>query len=210
MATEDFASSLSTWALATQKEITSPEQALLSLSQVMAIARLPWLWRLDAIDVLRDQIRHLLIHTGLLRRNDDKSWAKYCEQWDEMIKSGYAIREFENVFKELKIDEPKKMVKRNEIKRGELLWQTAESGFFVLREDSQRNMEKNAKVLKLRGRDPVKMIRSDFLIPLKDVMDHIEDDGMVGLPKEVPKIIKNFINTIASSLESLDGANIKD
>jgi len=204
MATEDFAAALSTWALATHREITSPEQALLCLSQIMAIARLPWIWRLDAIDELRDRIRHLLIHTGLLRQNDDKMWRKFCDQWDEMIKTGYALGKFENAFKDFKIDALKKMVKRNKIRKGELLWQTAEGGFYVLREDSQRKMEKNAEVLKLKGQDPAKMIRSDFLIPLKDLMDCIEDNGLTDLPKEVPQIIKKFINTIAPSLGSSD------
>jgi hypothetical protein len=209
LATVDFAAALATWALATQKKVFSPEQGLLSLTQVMAVARLPWIWRTDAVEELRDQIKRLLIHTGILRWKDDKGWTQYCNQWDELIKTGYAMKEFETAFKDLKIDELKKMVKRNEVKRGELLWQTAQGGFYILREDSQRDMNKNARVLKLQSREPDKEIKSDFLIPLKDLLNKIESREVARLPKEVPGIIKNFIKSITSALVGMETSHIE-
>jgi hypothetical protein len=209
LATVDFAAALATWALATQKKVISPEQGLLSLTQVMAVARLPWVWRTDAVEELRDQIRRLLIHTGLLRLNNDRGWTQYCSQWDELIKTGYAMNEFEAAFKDVKIDELKKMVRRNEVKRGELLWQTAQGGFYILREDSQRDMNKNARVLKLQSRESEKEIKSGFLIPLNDLLSNVENEGVPRLPKEAPGIIKNFIKSITSALVGMEISHIE-
>ena len=208
-ATIDFAGALAAWALATEKQVVSPERALLSLSQVMAVARLPWIWRADAVEALRDQIRRLLVHTGLLRLNDDKGWAYYCKRWDELIKTGYAMREFEEIFKDSKIYELKKMVKRNKLKRGELLWQTSQGGFYILKEDTQRDIEKNVEVLKLRSREPVKMIKSNFLIPLHDVLDHVECEEKFKLSEEVPATIKNYITTIIAGLAYTEASHIQ-
>lgn len=200
MATVDFAAALSAWALATQEESISPEQALLSLSQTIAVARLPWIWRLDAIDDLRQRIRQILVHTGFLGRSDEKRWERYCQQWDDMIRRGQALREFEKVFQNFTITDLKKRVKRNQIKRGEFLWQTAKGGFYVLRGDSKRNVAKNASVLKLKARQPVKMIRSDFLIPLLDLLDYLEENAITGVSKEVPAIIREYVQKSARVL----------
>jgi hypothetical protein len=161
------------------------------------------------VEELRDQIRRLLIHTGLLRLNNDRGWTQYCSQWDELIKTGYAMNEFEAAFKDVKIDELKKMVRRNEVKRGELLWQTAQGGFYILREDSQRDMNKNARVLKLQSKDPDKQLKSDFLIPLNDLLNNVENEGVPRLPKEAPGIIKNFIKSITSALVGMEISHIE-
>jgi hypothetical protein len=208
-ATVDLAAALATWALATQRRLLGPEQALLALAQVSAVARMPWLWRTDALEDLQKQIRQLLVHTGLVGVNDNEAWTQYCENWDKLIKRGYAIRAFQEAFEDLELGKLREIVSRNEVQQGELLWQ-GRVGICVLEEGCRRDLEKNVPVLCLQSREPRKIFKSNFIVPVKDLLDSIEGKEVSGLPEEAHTVLRDFMQTLTSTLEGVEAADIED
>ena len=120
------------------KDKPSPREAQLALIQISAVAHFPWLWHADAFSELDPRIiKRLLLHTKVLPLEKQEDFGRYLTKWREFIQVGNAIGDFQKTFEDIEPENVKDMLERNEIQKGELLWQGG-SGLCVAQKDCLR------------------------------------------------------------------------
>lgn len=203
-ASTDFAAAIAVWVLANLKDKPSPREAQLALIQISAVARFPWLWRADAFSELAPIIKRLLLHTKVLTLEKQEDFGRYLTKWREFIQVGNAIGDFQKTFEDLEPENVKDMLERNEIQKGELLWQGG-SGLCVAQKDCLRLPKKKIDVLSLQshGSDPKKTFYADYLIPVGALLETPQGRKTKPLPEAVPKILNRFVRKFMKPLSLL-------
>ena len=206
LASVDFAAAMAVWALATQSRTASAKTAQLTLIQVSAIARFPWLWRTDSAEELVPKIRQLLAHTKMLAGNDERAWQQYLSDWKRLVRRGHAIRLFQETFKELQPHELKGALGGVQIRKGELLWQ-GRAGLCVAQEDCLRVTDSKEKVdvlcLQSEAGDLTKTFLVGYLIPVGELLKTEVAQRVKPLPEAVPRILSDFVTAIVAPLAQL-------
>ncbi|NTU70049.1 hypothetical protein HGB13_04540, partial [bacterium] len=165
-----LSAALTVWALAIPDEIFSINQLKFSLSRILSVARLRWLWENDNRDEVDKELQELLVSS--LNKHSDHFWDDFQARWINMIRNGNAVRILEKKLSVKTPGELKDQISQKEVKRGDLLWQGI-NGFCVATEDFMRG-EKNTPILYLQRnkKDNIneEKIRSAYAIPIKSVI----------------------------------------
>jgi hypothetical protein len=194
MASPELSAAIAAWAMATPSGPIIPEHAAHALAQVLAVARLPWLWRGGKTERIGEELGRILLNT---EETLSKTKLKRIEtSWLRLIRKGEALRALEEILSDQLPAVIRDQILEDQISCGELLWQGT-SGYCVALENCDRSQRRNVRVLKLQGMKKESAFRSDFLIPLRSIIDNR------GLPKtdrlsmEAKQVILEMIEEIA-------------
>jgi hypothetical protein len=184
---EDFAirmespmlsAALAAWALAIPTHIQTPEHARFRLACVLAVARLPWLWRGGPEDAIASELQKVLSLTGLGEK--DKRWKAINDQWLKLMRQGEALRRLEIALAGRQPVNLRDEIKQDFINAGEILWQ-GKSGFLVATAVTTRSSDEPVRLLYLQSK-PVCPVEDKpdegewrkegkrFLIPIKALL----------------------------------------
>ncbi|MFZ5448934.1 MAG: hypothetical protein ACOZFS_09900 [Thermodesulfobacteriota bacterium] len=185
---EDFAArmespilsaAMAAWALGVPTNIHTPEYARFRLACVLAVARLPWLWRAGPEDAIAVELQKVLALTGVGER--DKRWKAVNDQWVKLIRQGEALRRLEIALAGRQPKDLRHEIKQDAIAGGELLWQ-GKVGFLVAKSPTRRSSDEGVRLLYLQT-NPASPAEDKpdeaewrgegkrFLIPLKALLD---------------------------------------
>lgn len=167
MASPELSAALAAWSMAARPEGDSPEYASHALAQVLAVARLPWLWRGGERGRISDELEHLLANT--VGELSDEDLKHNEESWVRLIRRGEALRALEEVLGGHSPAEIRSRIQENHVSRGELLWQ-GNSGYCVALRPCQRSSQDKVPVLCLQGMRNKTDFLSAFLIPLRSLL----------------------------------------
>lgn len=189
MASPELAAAMAAWTLAIPTEIQTPAYARFRIACVLAVARLPWLWRVDPEDQIAVELQKILSLTTLGVADD--RWQAVSEKWSKLMRQGEALRRLEIALGGRQPVELKKEIRQDHISAGEILWQGPRVGFLIALSTTKRTLKEPLRVIYLQSK-PSSPIEEkpdetywskdgkDFLIPLKALLD-----GGVIPPSEV-------------------------
>jgi hypothetical protein len=173
---------LAAWALAIPTHTQTPEYARFRLACVLAVARLPWLWRGGPEDVIASELQKVLSLTGVGEK--DKQWKWINDQWLKLMRQGETLRCLESALAGRQPKELQHEIKQDAIVAGELLWQGRIRGFVVSTSATRRSSDEGVWCLLLQSKklpsnldDRVDRllwsgdVSKRFLIPLKALLD---------------------------------------
>lgn len=210
MASPALAAAMAAWALAVPTNIQTPAYARFRLTCVLAIARLPWLWRGGPEDAIALELQKVLSLTIL--KND--RWHSINDWWLKLMRQGEALRRLEIALIGQKPVDLCHLIKQDDIDAGELIWQ-GRSGFLVATSPTKRSSDEAVRFIYLQSRPPCpvedkpdeaewKKESKRFLIPLKALLDEdvLPSSELFG-DKERRELVK-FIDELAQGfLEGL-------
>lgn len=199
MASPDLSASIAAWAMAVPSGQAIPEQAAHALSQVLAVARLPWLWKGGENERIGEELANILLNT---EEKLSKTKAKAVEKsWLHLIRTGEALRKFEEFLKDQSPVAIRDRISQNHISCGELLWQGS-SGYCVALESCRRSQGKKVPILKLQGVRKESPFQSGYLIPLRSLLDPHVLPTANRLSPEVRQTLLNLIEEIGRPFSS--------
>lgn len=194
MASADLSAAMAAWAMTVPSVEAIPEQAGHALSQVLAVARLPWLWKSGSNTRISEELTNILLST---EENLSKTKVKAIEKkWLNFIRKGEAFGQLEDILKDKSPVSIRDQLAQDQISCGELLWQ-GKSGYCVSLEDCCRSEKMKVAVLKLQGARKESVFQSDFLIPLRCLLDPHVVPAANLLHPGVRQTILAFIEEIA-------------
>jgi hypothetical protein len=168
MASPELSAAIVAWAMAVPSGRVIPEHAAHALAQVLAVARLPWLWRGGETERIGEELGRILLNT---EETLSKTRLKGIEKtWLRLIRRGEALRALEETLRDQVPSVLRDQILQDHVSCGELLWQGT-SGYCVALADCHRSQSKNVQVLKLQGMKKEATFRSEYLIPLKSLLD---------------------------------------
>jgi hypothetical protein len=169
MASPELSAALAAWAMAVVSQKTDPssERVGFALAQVIAVARLPWLWRGGEPEKISQELSLILVNTGNLK---PKVWKWTESMWVRLIRRGQAMRALEEALARQTPLSISQKIRQRHISRGELLWQGV-SGYCVALSSCDRSELNPVSVLRLQGSKTESKFRPDFLIPLRALLD---------------------------------------
>jgi hypothetical protein len=179
MASPALAAAMAAWALAVPANIQTPAYARFRLACVLAVARLPWLWREGPAEVIDLELKKVLLITAL--DEEAERWQSIKDRWLMLMRQGEALRRLEIVLAGRKPVDLRQIIKQDSIDAGELVWQGT-SGFLVATSPTKRSSDEAVRFLYLQSRPtcPVEDKPDEaewrkegkrFLIPLKGLLD---------------------------------------
>jgi len=168
MASPELSAALAGWSNSTLLSGGTPEMVRHSLAQVLAVARLPWLWRGGNTERITQELGKMLAVTG-------GSFSAEAQQrteadWLRLIRRGDALSALEACLNGHTPAEIRGKISRDQVPRGELLWQ-GKSGYCVVLDNCQRSQRDSVKVLRLQGDQGMGSFSPGFLIPLRALLD---------------------------------------
>lgn len=169
MASPELSAAFATWSIkVTAPNKATPAHASYVLAQILAVARLPWLWRGGTPERIGQEIVGMRSNTeGTLSEIE----CKHIENvWVQLIRRGEALKALEYALAGHSPAEICERIHQDQMMRGELLWQ-GDSGYCVLLAASRRSQIKNVPVLRLQGQQVESNFKPKFLIPLRGLLD---------------------------------------
>jgi HKD family nuclease len=199
MASPELSAAIAAWAMAVPLGRVFPEHAAHALAQVLAIARLPWLWRGGETERIGEELGRILLNT---EETLSKTKLKGIEKtWLRLIRRGEALRVLEETLSGHLPAVLRDQILQDHVSCGELLWQ-GRSGYCVALEDCHRSQINKIQVLKLQGMKKESAFQSEYLIPLRSLLDTnvLPDTDRLG--PEARRAILELIEEIARPFSS--------
>lgn len=167
MVSPKLTAALAAWSFAIPEVGDTLDHVRFRLSQVLSVARLPWLWRQDSREDIAKELKELLTITT--SNESESCWENIESRWNTLIRQGYALRMVEESLATKTPVEIKGAIQQIHVDKGELLWQGT-GGFCIAAQDFSRTASNgNAKILYLQqSREGA--IRPEFAIPLKGLV----------------------------------------
>jgi hypothetical protein len=212
MASPALAAAMAAWALAIPTNIQTPTYARFRLACVLAVARLPWLWRGGPEDAIALELQKVLSLTSLGKK--DERWQTINEQWLQLMRQGEALRRLEVALDGRQPVMLKEQIRQDHIQAGEVLWQGPRVGFLIALSATKRFLKEPLKVLYLQSRPPSPIEEKpdeaywskdgkEYLIPLRALLDEGVILSEVFVIKE-RKELANFINELAQGFQFIN------
>lgn len=170
--TVPLAAALTMWSISCPDSASKPERARFLLATRMAVSRLPWLWNVQRIDDVAEQIEQIASRTGWLQ-HDSRGWALIREHWNRMLGEGMALGRLERALASLSLGDWRGLVQPGEIRTGTLLWQGSK-GFGVATSPVKRFTEHSpsTEVLLLRAQKSIE-IKPSHMLPVQKLLEAV-------------------------------------
>lgn len=182
MASPKLTAALAAWAFEIPSSEDTPENVRFRLSQVLSVARLPWLWEQDSREDIAKELKELLTITT--SGKSESYWESIESRWNQLIRQGYALRMVEEALSAKTPAEIKSAIQQADVRKGELLWQGT-GGFCIAAQDFTRTTSTgNARILYLQqSREGA--IKPEFAIPLKGLVQ----SNLISIPDKPKAVI---------------------
>jgi hypothetical protein len=168
MASPELSAALAGWSALPAGSANKSNVAAHLFTQVLAAARLPWLWRGGQTERIAEELGEMITNTeGQLSEQRD---LEARDSWLQLVRRGEALRALEKCLVDRTPVELAKRVSGDTLSSGELLWQ-GPSGYCVLLEDCRRSQVTKVRVVKLRGVAGEALFSAQYLVPLRTLLD---------------------------------------
>lgn len=196
MASPELSAALAAWSMTVPRDIMTPDHVVFVLSQTLAVARLPWLWRGGENERIGQESGLMLANTG--GRLSDDELMMFEQGWVSLMRRGEALRAMEGALVSHSPVELRDKIKEDQVLRGELLWQGS-SGYCVAMTSCRRSSKENTLVLRLQGAKKESLFSPSFLIPLKCLLnsDVLPESNQLGT------LQKDFIRDMLSEISKV-------
>ncbi len=183
MASPELSAALAAWSITVPRNIKTPEQVVFVLSQTLAAARLPWLWRGGEIEHISRESGLMLANTGGGLSAEDL--VRFEQEWVLLMRRGEALRSLEEALANHSPVELREKIREEQIERGELLWQGS-SGYCIAMTSCKRSSKENTPVLRLQGAKKESLFAPSFLIPLRCLLNSevLPESDQLGIPQK--------------------------
>jgi hypothetical protein len=193
MASPELSAALAAWSMTVPWDIKTPEHVAFFLSQILAVARLPWLWR-------GGETERIALESGLMLANtsgrlSDEELIRFEQGWISLMRRGEALRALEEALMSHSPVGLREKIREDQVLRGELLWQGS-SGYCVAMTSCKRSSKENTPVLRLQGAKKESLFSPSFLIPMRCLLnsDVLPESDKWGI------LQKNSIRDILSEI----------
>jgi len=199
--TVPLTAALAMWSFMCPDATAKPEQARFALATRMAVARLPWLWNLDRIGEVAEEIDRISTRTGWMNGRPDNNWLTIQEMWNQMLREGLALGRFEQCLKKRTPAEWREIADRGRVGPGTLIWQ-GKLGFGVtMREaDCRSDAASAVSVLLLKAEKRQANIRPSYMLSLHQLLQavRLEENGFRAEDAEVLGFFVEHVESLLS------------
>lgn len=138
----------------------------------LAVARMPWLWNLEARDQVERELFEIAQRTGWLGSDTTARWQEVLDNWDHLFAEGRAIAAFETALIHQDLSSLRDRVTDDGIPAGTLLWQGPKLGFCALAQPAKRRsqVDQSVSVLTLRSQSRDTRLSTPFLLPFRSLL----------------------------------------
>lgn len=196
MASPELSAAFAAWSMTVPRDIKTPEHAVFFLSQMLAVARLPWIWRGGETERIGRESGLMLANTG--GRLSDEDLIRFEQGWVSLMRRGEALRTLEEALADHSPVELRERIREDQVLRGELLWQGS-SGYCVAMTSCKRSSKENTLVLRLQGAKKESLFSPSFLIPLRCLLnsDVLPESNQLGILQK--DFIRNMLSEISKA-----------
>lgn len=202
----DMKAILLAWIANFPDEITTKEQVYFSLSVLEAIAKFNWIFNSNNSETF-ELLNQIMVSTGDASKLDYNFWNLLNEKLKYIYGISHILHMSKDNFKNMTLVELIRFRKRDIIKAGTILWQTANKGLFVVTKHVNINTEGIVELFPLEiTQNKLPKYSRKLLMPLIDIINGIKDKNII----DSEKYYKNTIDFIEScSKIKLDIQKIK-
>lgn len=179
--------------------------ALFRLACVNSVARFPWLWHPTASINIFELLQNYLLTLGY-KLEDDK-WVEIQKSWIQLINQGRALFKFGKLISGETVEYYKDLIKRENLKKGEILFQGNEFGFCVLLRNASRSIRSYTEVSSLFDSTREIKIGNEYLIPIYDLIDtsntfinYINEEDVISMKELVESLAPGLKNIVTSEI----------
>jgi len=172
--TVPLTAALAIWSFICPHSASRSEQARFALANRMAVARLPWLWNVERIDEVAEEIARIAARTGWVKGRSVSEWTSIQEAWDCMLHEGLVLGTFEQCLEKRTASEWRDITERTEIGPATLIWQ-GKLGFGVTTRGSDCGCEAASAVpvLFLKAQKRQAQIKPSYMLPVRHLVQTI-------------------------------------
>lgn len=167
-----LAAALATWCFCCPKGIAHAETTRFEVATRLAVARLPWLWHLEARDKVERELFEIARRTGWLGPDVADRWIEVVSNWNHLFAEGRALAVFEQTLLQMEMPKLRELVKDDGIAAGTLLWQGPRLGFCTLAQPAKRRTrsDQSVPVLTLRSQNRDAKLSPPYLLPFRTLL----------------------------------------
>jgi hypothetical protein len=193
LASAKLSAALAAWSLAIPRAVSTAERIRLLLSQVLSVARLPWLWESSDPQKIAEELSDILMSST--ENADDMFWNEMEKRWVDLMRQGHALKMLEYALEGKTPVELKDRIVQQEVRKGEILWQGQKLGFCVSAESGKRKSGEKIPVIYLQTLASEGKIRGDLTIPIRALLD----DAVIVADTAPRTALRSMINEIRST-----------
>ncbi len=196
-----LAAALVTWCFCCPQGVAHAEATRFEIATRLAVARLPWLWYLEARDKVAQELFEIARRTGWLGLDMVRQWDQVATRWDSLFAEGRAIAMLEQSLLQMELSELRNRVNDDEVPAGTLLWQGPKLGFCALAQAARRRSQpgQSVLVLTLRSQKRDTNLSSPYLLPFRSLLRVAADAS----PTRFTRTHLETLDAFAARVESM-------
>lgn len=200
-----LAAALATWCFCCPKGIAHAETARFEVATRLAVARLPWLWHLEARAEVERELFEIARRTGWLGADVGNRWDEVVANWDCLFAEGRALAVFERTLLQMEMSTLRERVTDDGVAAGTLLWQGPKLGFCALAQPAKRRSrpEQSVSVLTLRSHTRDTKLSPPYLLPFRTLLLLAVESA----PGQFTQSHAEALSTFATRVESIWAAS---
>ena len=196
----ELSSILFMWALAAQSTKQTDNKILFLLGCITSIARTSWIWSIEDLNNITPKLRQNLLNIKMISNNDTNILNEMDNSLRQLLQWGIACKKLFDYLKSVKISELRDKINISELSKGETLWQGDRHGLCILNETSDPNSGISVSVLSLNNPNQALSFKSNYLLPVKELLGVNVIPPSVLAEKERKHIMKLF-NEISQNMK---------
>jgi len=196
-----LAAALATWCFCCPQDIPHAEATRFEVATRLAVARLPWLWCLEAKDQVERELVEIARRTEWLGPDVADPRGQMASRWDTLFAEGQAIAMLEHTLLQMDMADLRNRVMDDVVPAGTLLWQGPKLGFCSLAQAARRRSQsrQTVPVLTLRSEKRDIKLSSPYLLPFRSVLRL----AAASAPKQFTKVQVLVLENFAAKVESM-------
>lgn len=196
-----LAAALATWCFCCPKGVAHAETARFEIATRLAVARLPWLWHLEARDKVEHELFEIARRTGWLGPDVADRWSEVVTDWNRLFAEGRALAAFEQALLRMEMSTLRDRVADDSIPVGTLLWQGRTMGFCALAQPAKRRSraDQSVSVLTLRSHGRETKLMPSYLLPFRALLEL----AIEGAPDQFTRSHAESLADFAARVESI-------
>lgn len=196
-----LAAALATWCFCCPQGIAHAEATRFEVATRLAVARLPWLWHLDARGKVEQELFEIARRTEWLGPDVASNWSQVISRWDNLFAEGQAISLLERTLLQMELSDLRDRITEDDVPAGTLLWQGPKLGFCSLAQAARRRSHpgQTVPVLTLRAQKRDTKLSSPYLLPFRSLLRLAADIA----PKQFTQAHVQALEAFAARIESM-------
>jgi hypothetical protein len=195
-----LAAALATWCFSCPLDVSHAEATRYEVATRLAVARLPWMWHLEARELVERELFEIAQRTGWLGSDVTDRWSEVLSRWDCLFAEGRAIAAFEKAVLQQDMSTLRGRVTDDGVPAGTLLWQGPKLGFCTLAQTAKRlsRSDQAVPVLTLRSQNRDTKLSPPYLLPFRSLLRLAADSSPLHFTEAHAQALAAFATRIES------------